>query len=90
MLQLSKNDKNKVLEALKAGKIDLADLSFPNFIDTIILKMKNIGLISKLSESFKDKRKQNKHIPFDILIALAITAKMKLKTSLTRCSFCSN
>lgn len=87
MLQLSKNDKNKTLEAIKCGEIDAADLSFPNLIDTIILKMKNIGLISKLSGSFKDKRKQNKHIPFDILIALAITAKMKLKTSLTDVAF---
>jgi hypothetical protein len=83
MLQLCRNDKEKVLEAIKAGSIDAADVSFPNLIDTIILKMKNIGLISKLSESFKDKRKKNKHIPFEILIALAITAKMKLKTSLT-------
>ena len=49
--------------------------------------MKNIGLISKLTESFKDKRKQNKHIPFDVLIALAITAKMKIKTSLTDVAF---
>ena len=87
MLQLSKNDKNKVLEAIKRGEIDAADLSFPNLIDTIMLKMKNIGLINKLSESFKDKRKQNKHIPFDILISLAITAKMKLKTSLTDVAF---
>ena len=87
MLQLSKNDKNKVLEAIISGKIDAADVSFPNLIDTIILKMKNIELISKLSESFKDKRKQNKHIPFHILIALAIIAKMKLKTSLTDVAF---
>ena len=87
MLQLSKNDKNKVLEAIKAGTIDAADISFPNLIDTIVLKMKKIGLVSKLSESFKDKRKSNKHIPFDTLIALAITAKMKLKTSLTDVAF---
>ncbi|MHC6178292.1 hypothetical protein ACYUJ6_03930 [Clostridium sp. JNZ X4-2] len=87
MLQLSKNDKSKVLESIKSENIDAADVSFPNLIDTIILKMKNIGLISKLDESFKDKRKQNKHIPFNILIALAITAKMKHKTSLTDVAF---
>ena len=87
MLQLSKNDKNQVLDAIKAGTIDAADISFPNLIDTIVLKMKKIGLISKLSDSFNDKRKVNKHIPFDIMIALAITAKMKLKTSLTDVSF---
>jgi hypothetical protein len=87
MLQLCKKDKEKVLEAIKAGAIDAADVSFPNLIDTIVLKMKNVGLISKLSESFKDKRKNNKNIPFDVLIALAITAKMKLKTSLTDTAF---
>jgi hypothetical protein len=83
MLQLWKKDKEKVLGSIKAGAIDAADISFPNLIDTIVLKMKNIGLINRLSESFKDTRKKNKHIPFDMLIALAITAKMKLKTSLT-------
>ena len=87
MLQLSKNDKDMVLDAIKTGNIDAADISFPNLIDSIVLKMKKIGLISRLSESFKDKRKNNQHIPFDILIALAITAKMKLKTSLTDVAF---
>ncbi|WP_123052936.1 hypothetical protein [Clostridium sp. JN-1] len=79
--------KNKVLKAIRAGKIDAANISFPNLINTIILKMKNAGLINKLSKNLKDKRKQNKHIPFDILIALVITAKMKLKTSLTNVTF---
>jgi hypothetical protein len=87
MLQLSKKDKEKVLEAIKAGAIDAADISFPNLIDSIVLKMKNIGLIDRLTESFKDKRENNKQLPFDILIALAITAKMKLKTSLTDVAF---
>ncbi|WP_039656773.1 transposase [Clostridium tyrobutyricum] len=83
MLQLSKNNKKKVLEKIKCGSIDAADVSLPNLIDTIVLKMKEINLIDKLSNSFKDKRSGNKKLPLDILIALAITAKMKLKTSLT-------
>jgi hypothetical protein len=87
MLQLSENNKNRVLELIQAGKIDSADVSFPNLIDTIILKMKKLKLTDKLIESFEDKRKQNKHIPFDILMTLAITAKMKLKTSLTDVAF---
>ncbi|WP_368489349.1 hypothetical protein [Clostridium sp. BJN0013] len=49
--------------------------------------MKNMGIIGKLGKSFEDKRKQNKHMPLDILITLAITAKMKLKTSLTDVAF---
>lgn len=87
MLQLSKNNKKKVLENIKCGSIDAADVSFPNFIDSIVLKMKKINLIDKLSDSFKDKRRENKNLPLDILIALAITAKMKLKTSLTDVGF---
>lgn len=83
MLQLSKNNKNKVLENIKCGSIDAADVSFPNLIDGIVLKMKKLNLIDKLSDSFKDKRCENKTLPLHILIALAITAKMKLKTSLT-------
>ena len=34
MLQLSKNNKKKVLESIKCGSIDAADVSFPNLIDT--------------------------------------------------------
>ncbi|WP_368490442.1 hypothetical protein [Clostridium sp. BJN0013] len=83
MLQLSKNNKKKVLESIKCGSIDAADVNFPNLIDTITLKMKKINLIDKLSNSFKDKRSKNKKLPLDILIALAVTVKMKLKTSLT-------
>lgn len=52
--------------------------------------MKKINLIDKLSDSFKDKQSKNKQLPLDLLITLAITAKMKLKTSLTDVVFCSN
>lgn len=37
MLQLSRNDKEKILEAIKTGTITAADISFPNLIDTIVL-----------------------------------------------------
>jgi hypothetical protein len=83
MMQLSQENREKVLESLKTGKIDSATINFPNLIDTIILAVKKMGLIERLSNSFNDKRKDNKKIPFGILIALAVTAKMKLKTSLT-------
>jgi hypothetical protein len=38
MLQLSRNDKEKVLGAIKAGSIYAADISSPNLIDTIIIQ----------------------------------------------------
>jgi hypothetical protein len=83
MLQLSQENRKEVLANLKKGKADNAGISFPNLIDTIILSINKMGLIDKLTNSFKDKRKDNLTLPFNILIALAVTAKMKLKTSLT-------
>ncbi|ADL42645.1 transposase IS4 family protein [Caldicellulosiruptor obsidiansis OB47] len=84
---ISKKDKERVLEAIRKGAIDAADLSFPNLIDAIILKMKREGIIELLEHAFLDKRSANKNIPFHILLTLAITAKMKLKTSLTDVPF---
>ena len=87
MMQFSKKDNEKVLKAIKEGKIDAADMSFPNLIDTIVLKVKNLGLLTKLTKAFEDKRRSNSSIPLDIILSLAITAKMKLKTSLTDVPF---
>jgi|GEM_PF-3606542 len=59
MIQFSKKDNEKVLNVIKEGKIDSADISFPNLIDTIVLKMKNLGLLTKLMITFEDKRMSN-------------------------------
>lgn len=87
MMKFSKKDNEKVLTSINEGNIDVADISFPNLIDTIILKMKNLGLLTKLTKAFKEKRGANSSIPLDIILSLAITAKMKLKTSLTDIPF---
>lgn len=87
MLQICHEDREKVLAAIRSGHIDAADLSFPCLIDTIVLTMKRHGLLAGLSYTLDDKRRDNLHIPFDILLALAITAKLKLKTSLTDVPF---
>ncbi|MHC6179179.1 hypothetical protein ACYUJ6_04895 [Clostridium sp. JNZ X4-2] len=58
MLQLSKNNKKKVLENIKCSSIDAADVSFPNLIDSIVLKMKKINFMDKLSDSFKETFRQ--------------------------------
>ena len=49
MIQLSQENCKKVLESLKKGKVDSADISFPNLIDAILLKIKKIELIEKIS-----------------------------------------
>jgi len=83
MIQISAKDKEKVLEAMRQGKIDAADVSYPNLIDAMILKMKQEGILELLEMAFSDKRSDNKNIPFHLILTLAITAKMKIKTSLT-------
>lgn len=87
MIQICRKDKEKVYNAIRTGKIDAAEMSFPNLIDDILLTMKKQGLTDFLSASLPDKRSGNKHIPFDILLCLAVVAKLKLKTSLTDVPF---
>lgn len=82
MIQICRKDKEKVYEAIRKGKIDAAEMSFPNLIDDIILTMKRHRLIEHLAQVLPDKRRNNSHIPFDILLYLAIAAKLKRKTSL--------
>ena len=87
MIQISTKDKEKVLEAIRQGKIDAADISYPNLVDAMILKMKQEGLLELLEMAFSDKRSDNKNIPFHLMLTLAITAKLKIKTSLSDVPF---
>lgn len=87
MIQICRKDKEKVYEALRTGNIDAAEMSFPNLIDDILLTMKKRGLTDLLSQCLPDKRRDNRHIPFDILLCLAVAAKLKRKTSLTDVPF---
>lgn len=63
MMQICHEDKEKVYQAIRSGHIDAADMSFPNLIDSIILTMKDHGLLAPLSDALPDKRKDNHHIP---------------------------
>jgi len=49
--------------------------------------MKRRGLTGLLAQALQDKRRDNKHIPFDILLCLAVAAKLKCKASLTDVPF---
>jgi len=49
--------------------------------------MKGLKLLEPLEKVFSNKRTKNKNIPFQLLITLFITAKMKIKTSLTDVPF---
>jgi hypothetical protein len=76
-----------VLEAISKGEIDAADLSYPNLIDAMVLKMKQEGVLELLEKSLVDKRRENRNIPFSVILTLSITAKMKIKSSLTDIPF---
>ncbi|EOS21308.1 hypothetical protein C804_06038 [Lachnospiraceae bacterium A4] len=90
MIQLCSKDKEKVYQAIRSGNIDAVDMAFPNLIDDIVLTMKKRGLLDILSKALPDKRRDNRHIPLDILLALTVTAKPKIKTSLTDVPFAVN
>ena len=83
MLQISQESKEKVLASIHRGRIDAADISQPNFIDGIILKMREIGVVDELRHIVEDKRKANAVIPLEFIWTLGIAAKMKIHTSLT-------
>lgn len=84
MLKSCRQNNQKVLESIKNGKIDAADISFSNFIDDIILKMSKMEIINSFKDVLEDKRCcKNSQIPLNILFVLAATAKMKIMTSLT-------
>ena len=59
MIQICQKDKEKVFEAIRTGKIDAAEMSFPNLIDDILLVMKKRGLTAPLTLALPDKRRDN-------------------------------
>ncbi|MCF8002483.1 MAG: transposase [Halanaerobiales bacterium] len=83
MFKACKMNKQEVIKAIEEGNIDAADISYPNFIDDIILEMANMNLIYTFDEVLEDKRaSKNSTIPLNIIITLSLTAKMKQMTSL--------
>lgn len=86
MIQICHNEKEKVYQAIRTENIDAAAMSLPNLIDDILLTMKKQNLLKPLVSALEEKCKDNHHIPLDILLCLAVAAKMK-KTSLTDVPF---
>ena len=83
MLTVCRNDKNKIKELIKSKQIDAIVASNSDFVDDIILAMSQEGVIDCLSSELFDKRRHNAVVPFQLIMALAIAAKMKVRTSLT-------
>ena len=83
MLTLCKNNKSEIKKLIREKKLDMIVMSNSSLIDDIILTMVQDGIIDCLDDGFDDKRKHNSFIPFRLIIAMAIAAKMKIHTSLT-------
>lgn len=87
MIEICRENKEKTFKNLTKGNIHAADISYPNLIDDIILKMKEEGHLELLKKSFLDKRRANASIPLELLMLLSVAAKMKIKLSLTDIPF---
>lgn len=83
MIKLCKYNQHNVIEKIKAGKLDAVALSSSNLIDDIILEMNDSDIFKCLKDNIPDKRAQNTTIPYELIWASAIAAKMKVQTSLT-------
>ena len=83
MLKTSQENREQVLESIRQGRVDAADISQTNFIDGIILKMHELGVTEELGQIVMEKRKSNAVIPLEFIWVLAIAAKMKIHTSLS-------
>lgn len=87
MIKICKYNQNNVLEQIRNGKLDAVALSSSNLIDTIILKMDEINAFDCLKNNIQDKRSHNTTIPYELVWASAIAAKMKVQTSLSDVPF---
>lgn len=86
MTTLAINNKKKILQYIRNGEIDAVSISFPTIVDDILLQMNEKGIL----KAIEDKRRKNKTILISTILALAIAAKMKLKTALTDMPFAIN
>ena len=87
MIKVCKENRESVFEQVKNGKIDAVALSTSNLIDDIIITMHTKGILSSISKSILDYRAHNTTIPYELVWASAIAAKMRVKTSLTDIPF---
>ena len=87
MVRVCKNNKESVLAMVRKGKLDAAALSTSNLVDEIILSMSKHGVLDCLSAGIPDRRGHNKTVPFELIWASAIAAKMKIHSSLSDIPF---
>jgi hypothetical protein len=70
MLRIHKANQEVIREKIREGRIEGATLGKENFVDTIIKKMKEWGVIDDLTYLVPDKRADNAHIPLELVWAI--------------------
>ncbi len=83
MLTICKNNKEEIKKLIENKSLRSIVISNSDLIDDIILAMCKGGVIDCLANGFSDKRRHNSYVPFKLIIAMSIAAKMKIHTSLT-------
>lgn len=87
MIKICNYNQNNVLEKIRKGKLDAIALSTSNLIDNIILSMNDTNVFQCLKDNIPDYRAHNTTIPYELIWASSIAAKMKVQTSLTDIPF---
>lgn len=87
MIKVCRQNQQSIINKLYNGTFDNVAVSMSNLADDIILAMHKNGVLKCLSDSIIDKRADNITIPFDLILALSIAAKLKSKTSVTDIPF---
>ena len=87
MLRFCKENKESVINKMRDGQLDAVCPSMTGFVDEIMLTMHDYGILKCLSDGIPDKRKANTTVPFNLILALSVAAKMKIHTSLTDIPF---
>lgn len=87
MIRLCKHNQANVIKKVSNGQLDAMALSSTNLIDEIILEMNNHKIFDCIKNNIPDLRAKNTVIPYELIWASAICAKMKVQTSLTDIPF---
>ena len=87
MIKICNYNQKNVLEKIRNGKLDAVALSTSNLIDNIILSMNDTNVFQCLKDNIPDYRAHNTTIPYELIWASSIAAKMKVQTSLTDIPF---
>lgn len=83
MIKTCKENKESILRKIYNGTFDNAFFSISDLIDDIILNMYKRGILTCISKKLPDKRAHNTTIPFELVMALSVAAKMKTNTSIS-------